>query len=214
MNEISDILLPKSSIVFVIFWNILYNLFGIIMTDRNISKNFNHLVHALMFIVIKYLEFNKLLCLLTMSFYLHDIFLICYDVIQKYTSLKSNLLYLVHHLVAVYTMNLVYNNFLVDFILGCFNCAEISNIAIYIYYYCYKKKCLKNLDILLVIEFLWYTYWRVIYFFNYLLEYKHELIIQNVYSQSLLGIFIFMNIYWSFKLFVFIYNKMLKDKTT
>jgi hypothetical protein len=92
-----------------------------------------------------------------------------------------------------------------EFVLKIYYILENSNFMLYIAYHV-NKTCKKDtyfVKFIELVQYLWYTYFRVVYFTSFILSNipticAHE----NIVSHIVLTILYSMGLFWSYKLFI------------
>jgi hypothetical protein len=86
-----------------------------------------------------------------------------------------------------------------------YNILENSNFMLYVAYHVNKSYTTFPYYVYIVefIQYIWYTYFRIIYFSRYLLSNLDEIYLHNeIISYILLATLYFMGVFWSYKLFL------------
>ena len=187
------------------FWQMLF--LGLSkFAEKSISKNIIHFIHALIFVVYYKLEYDiSYLINLSTSFYIYDLIYIILQLTLKQTSIYSQGPFIVHHIIAIYGLYLSSLNISSNFLLMTYYILENSNFMLYISYHV-NKTCNKFPNLVRSVEFLqylWYSYFRVVYFTIYLVNRRQELYSHNnIMYYLLLTALYFMGLFWSYKLFI------------
>ena len=187
------------------FWQ--FSFLGLIrFFDTNISKNILHFIHALIYVIYYKTEYDKSYLIdFTASFYSYDLIFIMSQIIKKKTTFSTQGAYIIHHSIAIYGLYLCSMDISSHFILMMYYILENSNFMLYVAYHVNKSyyKHTYFVRIIELLQYLWYTYFRVIYFTEFLINeideiYSHKMII----SYFLLASLYFMGLFWSYKLFL------------
>jgi hypothetical protein len=190
---------------FFAFWRILILSFTKFF-DYNISKNIAHFIHALIFVIYYNTNFDKsYLINLSTSFYIYDLIYIILQLFQNKNALISQGPFIVHHIIAIYGLYLSSIDISSNFILMIYNILENSNFMLYVAYHVNKSYTTFPYYVYIVefIQYIWYTYFRIIYFSRYLLSNLDEIYLHNeIISYTLLATLYFMGVFWSYKLFL------------
>lgn len=198
----------------VILYNYLYIgsclvfLIGFILYFKNhkhfkIINNFVHLIHAVLIIIV----FNNIsnsnnysiIINISTGFFIADIIkiLICDNPVKQ-------IIFICHHIIAIVSLYLISNNFegLALFGLKIFYYLEFSNILLYINYLIIKTN--KNHFVILgstLIQFIWYSYFRLILFTSFLFENFYKLInTYNYYIFTFILLIYLLGVYWALTL--------------
>ena len=175
-------------------------------TEKSISKNILHFIHALIFVIYYKLYYNRSYLIdISTSFYTYDLIYIILQLAQKKTTFNLQGPFIAHHIIAIYGLYLSSINSSSNFILMTYYILENSNFMLYVAYHV-NKTCTKFPNLVRLVEFLqylWYTYFRVVYFSIYLVKDREEIYSHNnVISYFLLTTLYFMGLFWSYKLFL------------
>jgi len=192
-------------ISFFAFWRILF--VGLIkFFDYNISKNIAHFIHALIFVIYHKTNYDKsYLINLSTSFYIYDLIYIILQLSLHKNTLNSQGPFVVHHIIAIYGLYLSSIDMSSNFIITMFYILENSNFMLYVAYHVNKSYtkfpyCVYTIEF---IQYVWYTYFRIVYFSSYLLSSLDEIYLHNtIISYILLAALYCMGVFWSYKLFI------------
>jgi hypothetical protein len=141
---------------------------------------------------------------LSTSFYLYDLIYIILQFAKRKAALNAQGPYVIHHIIALYGLYLSSKNISAEFILMIYYILENSNFMLYIAYHVnkinnYSTNFVKLIEL---IQYIWYSYFRVIYFSRYIIKNREEIYSHGmIISYFLLGVLYTMGIFWSYKLF-------------
>lgn len=175
-------------------------------TDHTLSKNIVHCIHALLYVIMYSSNNDKYYLInMTTSFYLYDLIYIVIQLVRQKVEFNAQGPYIIHHFIAIYGLYLSSMNNSSEFILMVYYILENSNFMLYLAYHVNKTHN-KSSNIIKVIEFIqyiWYTYFRVVYFSRYLIQSREVIYSHNmILSYFLLAALYMMGVYWSYKLFI------------
>jgi len=187
------------------FWPFSFYFISLFQQKVEIIKNFTHLFHALLFVVLfktLYLYIHYAI-ILSLGFYSSDIFYIFYSLIVKKDKFIRHFPYLIHHFIAFYGLYLALSNYCREQIIYFYYILEYSNFLLYTGYHIQKEY--SNYKNLLLVsqafQFVWYTYFRVIRFLIYLFQIREIFVNVNISIQMITIILFGMGAYWSWSLF-------------
>lgn len=190
--------------VLLFIWQISFSILCKVF-DNNISKNIVHFIHALIFVIYYYLNYNKYyLNYLSFSFYFYDLIYILNQIITQKNSFNRHAPFIIHHIIAIYGLYLSSLNIALNIILEIYYILEKSNFLLYIAYHVNKMNTKNNYLVYSIefLQYLWYSYFRVICFSRFLFNKKEEIYSHNmVVSYILLASLYFMGVFWSYALF-------------
>ena len=196
---------PYFTLLFLGFWHTLF-VSVLHFKPEDIGKNIVHFIHAIIYVVYYNTELDKYyLVHLSAGFYIYDLLYIINQIVKKnvFSTLSP---YIIHHLIAIYGLYFSLVNLLniaSDIVFMMFYILEISNFMLYISYHIHKSypeyNNIKNASEL--IQFIWYTYFRVLYFTRFILIH-----INYIYTHSITVHFVLITLYsmgliWSYRLF-------------
>ena len=148
------------SLIYYFLWPSSYVSFSS-MFNSKIRRNYCSFIHSTVvtsMILNNYLNNNayyKEIASFSSSYFIWDSFEILYNK-------RNEKLYLYHHIVMLYLLGNIYFNINVKELLFIFFIGEISNFFNYIVYHMIKIKTKKNiLSIFKIIQFLWFSYFRL-----------------------------------------------------
>ena len=174
--------------------------------DINISKNILHFIHALIYVIYYKTEYDKSYLIdFTASFYSYDLIFIMSQIIKKKATFNTHGAYIIHHIIAIYGLYICSMDISSHFILMMYYILENSNFMLYVAYHVNKSyyKHTYFLRIIELLQYLWYTYFRVVYFSKFLINEIHEIYSHKIIlSYFLLASLYLMGVYWSYKLFL------------
>ena len=169
----------------------------------NKTRNIINLTHSICSSFLSYnyilnpvISIKKILFFTSHSFFLYDTMNI----------LDEHYLDILHHILSCFTLISFYIGYYEKILIQLFFFAEISNVAIFGHYHIIKT--IENENIVLfssIIEFLWYTYFRVFCMTQILID-NYDLILFT--PLSVLLIIYYMSIDWSYTLFNNLYNNL------
>ena len=110
--------------------------------------------------------------------------------------------YIIHHLIAIYLLNISFKIETKQIVLSGYNILEMSNIMLYISHHIHKEYN-DHLEMNAVSEFiqlLWYSYFRIIQFFLFSYQYKMHFFQFDFITKTVIIILYFMGVMWSYKL--------------
>ena len=110
--------------------------------------------------------------------------------------------YIIHHLIAIYLLNVSFKIETKQILLSGYNILEMSNIMLYVSHHIHKEYN-DHLEMNAVSEFiqlLWYSYFRIIQFFSFACQHKMHFFHFNFITQTVIVVLYFMGVIWSCKL--------------
>ena len=190
---------------FLGLWHLLFLGFCRLIND-NLSKNIVHFIHALIFVLYYNTNYDKSYLIdLSSSFYIYDLFYIILQIIQLKSSIYTQGPFVVHHIIAIYGLHLSSLHTLSEFILKLYYILENSNFMLYIAYHV-NKTCKKDtyfVKFVELIQYFWYTYFRVVYFTLFIISNINTIVAhKDIVPHIVLIILYSMGLFWSYKLFI------------
>ena len=153
-------------ISFLGLWHLLFLGFCRLIT-HSLSKNIVHFIHALIFVLYYNTNYDKSYLIdLSSSFYIYDLFYIISQIMHLKYSIYAQGPFVVHHIIAIYGLHLCSLDILSELVLKIYYILENSNFMLYIAYHV-NKTCKKDtyfVKFVELLQYLWYTYFRVVYF--------------------------------------------------
>ena len=197
---------PLYLLLFSVIWHINYLVIQTFVKQSNISKNMNHTVNALLYIIMyKYTYTPYYSSIITASFYIYDTIFLMYSIYKHTTTLKKQQLYFVHHFIACYGLYGIYSGICRTTLSYYYYIAEVSNLMIYFVYHLLKAHPEQKqlISYSQVIQFVWFNYFRIICGFSYIIFKNHEWLALIEYPPYMLFFIIFncLNIGWSYTQF-------------
>jgi hypothetical protein len=195
-----------------LMWHINYNIIHIFVKQPNISKNINHTVNALQYIIFyKYTNTVSYYCsIITASFYIYDSIFLLYSIFKHTTTFKKQQLYFVHHFIACYSVYGAYSGICTATLSYYYYISEISNLMIYFVYHLLKVYPTHKQLILYsqIAQFIWFNYFRIVCGFCYIIFKNHEWLTLSDYPPYMVLFVIFncLNIGWSYMQFRAFFN--------
>jgi hypothetical protein len=163
-----------------------------------ISKNLNHLLHTVIFMLI-YTQTNEVAIALHMS-----IGFFSYDIIWlSRNGILRNACYILHHVIAIYLLNLTFiepNR--AESILKGYSILESSNIMLYVSYHVQKEWPHRKawIGTSEFIQLLWYMYYRIFKFTGFLYQIREEVRMLGICGSAMIVALHMMGVMWSCKL--------------
>jgi len=173
--------------------------------QESTAKNIVHLIHSLLFILHHNYNYNIDYAIhISIGFYTHDLMYIISSILKMKT--KNNFIkhfpYIIHHLIAIYLLNISFKIETKQILLSGYNFLEMSNIMLYVSHHIHKEYN-DHLEMNAVSEFiqlLWYSYFRIIQFFLFSYQYKMHFFQFDFITKTVIIILYFMGVMWSYKL--------------
>ena len=173
--------------------------------QESTAKNIVHLIHSLLFILHHNYNYNIDYAIhISIGFYTYDLMYIISSILKMKT--KNNFIkhfpYIIHHLIAIYLLNISFKIETKQIVLSGYNILEMSNIMLYVSHHIHKEYN-DHLEMNAVSEFiqlLWYSYFRMIKFFSFVYENKIYFFHFNFTTQTVIVMLYFMGVMWSYKL--------------
>jgi len=193
--------------IFVLFWHLSFLLINKYHKYHDISKNINHLIHALLFVI-----FHKTLTVtmipylidLSIGFYIYDVFFIFFKLIIHKDKFLKHIPYLIHHSLAFFGLFLAKDIQLQSYTLTYYYLLEYSNFMIYISYHINKRYPeYKNLVLVTqCFQYIWYSYFRIGRFIIYTTQISDVILEQHISIYLVLFTLFSMGLIWSYNLFL------------
>ena len=188
----------------ICFWNSLLKEI-LKYKQESTGKNIVHLIHSLIFILHHNYNYNiDYATHISIGFYTYDLMYIISSILKMKT--KNNFIkhfpYIIHHLIAIYLLNVSFKIESKQIVLRGYNIVEMSNIMLYVSHHIHKEYN-DRLEINVVSEFiqlLWYSYFRIIQFFSFAYEHKMHFFHFSFTTQTAIVMLYFMGVIWSCKL--------------
>lgn len=193
--------------IFVLFWHSSFIFINTYQKHYDVSKNINHLIHALLFVVFhKTLTTNMIPYLIDLSigFYIYDVFFILYKLAIQKENFMRHVPYLIHHSLAFFGLILAKDLQLQNYTLTYYYLLEYSNFMIYISYHI-NKKYPEYKNLLLVsqcFQYVWYSYFRIGRFLIYTTQISEIILDQHISILLVLLLLFSMGLIWSYNLFL------------
>lgn len=190
-----------------VLWHLNYIIIDKFVKQSNISKNINHTINALQYILFyKYTQtITYYSSIITASFYIYDTIFLMYSIYSHTTTFKKQQLYFVHHFIASYSLYGAYSGICTKTLSYYYYIAEVSNLMIYFVYHLLKAYPSHKELILYsqTIQFVWFNYFRIVCGFCYIIFKNHEWLTLIEYPPYMLLFIIFncLNIGWSYTQF-------------
>lgn len=173
--------------------------------QESTGKNIVHLINSLLFILHHNYNYNIDYAIhISIGFYTHDLMYIISFIFKMKT--KNNFMkhfpYIIHHLIAIYLLNISFKIETKQIVLSGYNILEMSNIMLYISHHIHKEYN-DHLEMNAVSEFiqlLWYSYFRIIQFFSFAYQHKMHFFQFDFITKTVIIILYFMGVIWSYKL--------------
>jgi hypothetical protein len=192
---------------FALFWHLSFMFINKYHKNHDISKNINHLIHALLFVL-----FHKTLTIimipylidLSIGFYIYDVFFIFYKLLIMKDNYLKHLPYLFHHSIAFFGLVLAKDIQLQTYTLTYYYLLEYSNFMIYISYHIHKRYA-EYTNLILVsqcFQYIWYTYFRIGRFIIYTTQISDIILEQHISIYLVLITLFLMGLIWSYNLFL------------
>jgi len=192
---------------FVLFWHISFSAINQLHKHHDISKNINHFIHALLFVVFyKTLPIYTIPYIIDLSigFYIYDVFFIFYKLLIQQEKLMRHLPYIFHHSLAFFGLFVAKDIRIQNYTLNYYYLLEYSNFMIYISYHIHKKYAeYKNLIIVSeCFQYIWYSYFRIGRFLMYTAQISDIIFEQHISMFLVLVLLFSMGLIWSYNLFL------------
>lgn len=193
--------------IFVLLWHFSFHLINKYHKHHDVSKNINHLIHALLFVLFhKTIKLNMIPYLIDLSigFYIYDVFFIFYKLALEKEKLIRHVPYLIHHSLAFFGLVLAKNVELQNYTLTYYYLLEYSNFMIYISYHI-NKRYPEYKNLLLVsqcFQYIWYSYFRIGQFIIYTTQISDIILEQHISIFLVLLLLFSMGLIWSYNLFL------------
>ena len=184
--------------------------------QESTAKNIVHLIHSLIFILHHNYNYNIDYAIhISIGFYTHDLMYIISSIFKMKTKkyFIKHFPYIIHHLIAIYLLNVSFKIETKQIVLSGYNNLEISNLMLYVSQHVHKEYN-DHLEMNVVSEFiqlLWYSYFRIIRFFSFVYEHKIHFLKFNYTTQTMIVVLYLMGVIWSYKLTkknIYNYNKL------
>jgi len=165
----------------------------------HISKNMNHLLHTLIFMM-HYTQNYE------MEHAIHiSIGFFSYDIIYmvRRDGILRNVSYILHHGIAIYLLNLTWiEPICAEHMLKGYSILESSNIMLYVSYHVQKewpdrKAWIRASEF---VQLLWYVYYRIFNFTGFLYQIREEVIMLGICGSAMIAAVYLMGATWSCKL--------------
>lgn len=205
----SDILTVENIVFYLfslVFWPSSYFIFKRYNQNKSLAKNFNHLLHAVLFVKLyKFLDHNVLNypIIFSLGFYTFDIFYILHSLTIKRESFSRHFPYIIHHIIANYGLWLALVDYCRGEIMYFYYILEYSNFLLYASYHI--QKAYPNHKNLIIVsesfQFVWYTYFRIVRFLIYSYQIREVFYSVDFSVKCAALVLFFMGVYWSFNLF-------------
>lgn len=159
-----------------------------------IQYNLFHLFHAIL-CVTNYLS-GRFIVNTTGPFFLVDTLKLCYE--YFYQLKKDRLTFILHHIISLFALYLISQNYLSEEIQTVFYLLELSNISLYINYHIIKMHRYNNsLKIAsLTFQVIWYSYYRIYEFGKFIMDNFDKFIDNKILVIFTLYIYL-LGIVWS-----------------
>ena len=193
--------------IFVLLWHLSFLFINKYHKHNDISKNINHLIHALIFVLFhKTIPLNMMTYLIDLSigFYIYDVFFIFYKLIIANDKIIRHVPYLIHHSLAFFGLVLAKQVELQNYTLTYYYLLEYSNFMIYISYHINKRYPeYKNLVLVSqCFQYIWYSYFRIGRFIIYTNQISDVILEQHISIFLVLISLFSMGLIWSYNLFL------------
>lgn len=168
-----------------------------------ISKNINHLLHTLIFLL-HYTQSHEVehATHISIGFYSYDII---YMLTMTHDSIRRNASYILHHTIAIYLLNLTFIAPIhAESILKGYSILESSNIMLYVSYHVQKEWPHRKswIQVSEFIQLLWYTYYRIFKMTGFLYQIREELRAAGGGVIAMVAALHLMGAMWSYKLMI------------
>ena len=196
-----------------VLWHMNYMVIHMFVKQSNISKNINHTINALQYIIFYkctytlfyYNYYSYYIYIITASFYIYDALFLIYSICKHTTTFKKQRFYFIHHFIACYALYGAYSGICTTTLAYYYYICEASNLMIYFVYHLLKVYPDQKQLILYsqVIQFVWFNYFRIVCGFCYIIFKNHEWLTLIVHPHHMLFFIIFncLNIGWSYTQF-------------
>ena len=188
----------------ICFWNSLLKEI-LKYKQESTGKNIVHLIHSLIFILHHNYNYNiDYATHISIGFYTHDLMYIISSIFKMKTKkyFIKHFPYVIHHLIAIYLLNLSFKIEIKQIVLSGYSNLEISNLMLYVSHHIHKEYT-DHLEMNVLSEFiqlLWYSYFRIIQFFSFAYQHKIHFFHFNFITQTVIVMLYFMGVIWSYKL--------------
>ena len=165
----------------------------------HISKNMNHLLHTLIFMMhyTQNYEMEHAIHISIGFFSYYIIYMVRRDGILR------NVSYILHHGIAIYLLNLTWiEPICAEHMLKGYSILESSNIMLYVSYHVQKewpdrKAWIRASEF---VQLLWYVYYRIFNFTGFLYQIREEVIMLGICGSAMIAAVYLMGATWSCKL--------------
>ena len=173
--------------------------------QESTAKNIVHLIHSLLFILHHNNNYNIDYAIhISIGFYTHDLMYIISSIFKMKTKkyFIKHFPYIIHHLIAIYLLNVSFKIETKQILLSGYNILEMSNIMLYASHHIHKEynDHLEMNAVSECIQLLWYSYFRIIQFFSSGYEHKMHFFQFDFTTKTVIIILYFMGVIWSYKL--------------
>jgi len=166
-----------------------------------ISKNINHLLHTLIF-MLHYTQNYE------MEHAMHiSIGFFSYDIIYMVRSdgIRRNMSYIVHHAFAIYLLSLTFiEPSCTESMLKGYSILESSNIMLYVSYHVQKEWADRKAWVRAseFVQLLWYMYYRIFKLTGFFYQIREEIIMLGICGSAMIAAVYLMGVTWSCKLII------------
>lgn len=185
-------------------WHLNYVIIQMFVQQPNISKNINHTINALQYII--FYNYTQTISyyssITTASFYMYDAIFLIYSIAKNTTTFRKQQPYFVHHFIACYALYGAYSGICTTTLSYYYYICEVSNLMLYFVYHLLKVYPDHKQLILYsqIFQFAWFNYFRIICALSYIILKNHEWLSLNDYPPYMVMFIIFngLNIGWSY----------------
>ncbi len=192
----------------IAFWRTITSEIRKYKDDHAVANNIVCAIHSFVYIIHYNYNYNMNYAIhASAGYYIYDLFYI-FQCIRSLSSssathqIQQRIPYIIHHLIGIY---LLYDTLISDNtepLLHAYYLLEVSNIMIYVSYHLHKEYLTYKTVISFAefIQLLWYSYYRVYLFSNFLYYNQARFFEFSRFSQCFIVILYTMGIMWSCKL--------------
>ena len=165
----------------------------------HISKNMNHLLHTLIFMM-HYTQNYEMEHAIHISIGFFSYYIIY---MARRDGIMRNVSYILHHGIAIYLLNLTWiEPICAEHMLKGYSILESSNIMLYVSYHVQKewpdrKAWIRASEF---VQLLWYVYYRIFNFTGFLYQIREEVIMLGICGSAMIAAVYLMGATWSCKL--------------
>lgn len=173
--------------------------------NEKMSKNITGLIYTVIFIIHhSYADDLEYEVHISIGYYIFDLYYMVKIILQDKTKLGVNMNYIIHHIISLYILYKSFDSKNFELILNGYYIFQNSNIVLYTSYYIHKEypNDIKIKGINDFVQFIWYSYYRIIKMLYYLYYYRDAFF--NIGWSLNITIFIIymMGVLWSYKLLI------------